>query len=160
MYAKRPFAGPQQVLDYVGRYTHRVAISNDRLRSIDDGDVRFHYKDYRAEHYQKTMTLTAAEFIRRFLLHVLPPGFHRIRSYGFLGNRHRAQKLARCRHLLGTTASLTIPSAAMRPTDARDPTETLTGVFLRVCTACHQGRMIVIERLRPVRLVSAIPDTS
>ena len=91
VYAKRPFAGPQQVLDYVGRYTHRVAISNERLLDIENGEVRFTYKDYRADPPQspKTMTLTAGEFIRRFLLHVLPAGFHRIRYYGFLGARHR-----------------------------------------------------------------------
>ena len=84
--AKRPFAGPQQVVDYVGRHTHRVAISNHRLLDIERDQVRFTYKDYRADHAQaqKNMTLAAGEFIRRFLLHVLPTGFHRIRYYGFL----------------------------------------------------------------------------
>ena len=92
VYAKRPFAGPQQVLDYVGRYTHRIAISNNRLLSIDDGKVRFRWKDYRHGNQHKTMTLEADEFIRRFLIHVLPDGFQRIRYYGFLGNRSsRAQ---------------------------------------------------------------------
>ena len=86
VYAKRPFAGPQQVLDYVGRHTHRVAISNNRLVSIDDGEVRFRWKDYRDGNRQKTITLEAGEFIRRFLIHVLPDRFHRIRYYGFLGN--------------------------------------------------------------------------
>ena len=86
VYAKRPFAGPEQVLDYVGRYTHRVAISNNRLVSTDDGKVRFRWKDYRDDNRQKTMTLEAGEFIRRFLIHVLPDGFHRIRYFGFLGN--------------------------------------------------------------------------
>ena len=107
VYAKRPFAGPQQVLDYVGRYTHRVAIANQRLLDMDDGHVRFRYKDYRADRSEtpKTMTLAAPEFIRRFLLHVLPAGFHRIRYYGLLGHRHRTDKLARCRQLLGTTAA-------------------------------------------------------
>ena len=89
VYAKRPFAGPQQVLDYVGRYTHRVAISNNRLLDIEDGQVRFQWKDYRDGGQVKTMTLSAEEFIRRFLLHVLPDGFQRIRYYGFLGNRYR-----------------------------------------------------------------------
>jgi Putative transposase/Transposase zinc-binding domain len=101
VYAKPPFAGPQQVLDYVGRYTHRIAISNNRLLSIEDGKVRFRWKDYRCGGEQKTMTLAADEFIRRFLLHVPPEGFQRIRYYGFLCNRHREQKLARCRELLG-----------------------------------------------------------
>ena len=91
VYAKRPFAGPEQVLDYLGRYTHRIAISNQRLRSLDDGAVRFRYTDYRSNgaSRHKTMTLAAPEFIRRMLLHVLPPGFHRIRHYGFLANRAR-----------------------------------------------------------------------
>ena len=101
VYAKAPFAGPEQVLDYVGRYTHRVAISNNRLLDIENDQVRFKWKDYRGGDQVKTMTLTAGEFIRRFLLHVLPNGFQRIRYYGFLGNRHREEKLAVCRHLLG-----------------------------------------------------------
>ena len=101
VYAKRPFAGPAQVLDYVGRYTHRVAISNNRLVSMDNGKVSFRWKDYRDGNRQKTMTLDGKEFVRRFLIHVLPDGFHRIRYYGFLGNCHRARKLALCRELLG-----------------------------------------------------------
>ena len=100
VYAKRPFAGPRQVLEYVGRYTHRVAISNNRLLAMDAGQVTFRYTDYRDDHQRKTLTLTAGEFIRRFLLHVLPPRFHRMRYYGFLANRTRQQKVARCRHLL------------------------------------------------------------
>ncbi len=87
VHAKPPFAGPEQVLDYVGRYTHRVAISNNRLVDIEDGAVRFRWKDYRHGDRQKVMSVSADEFIRRFLLHVLPEGFHRIRYYGFLGNR-------------------------------------------------------------------------
>src|SRR5580704_3543412 len=94
VYAKRPFAGTEQVLDYVGRYTHRVAISNSRLLDITASKVTFRYKDYRHDAQQKTMILQAEEFIRRFLLHVLPDGFQRIRYYGFLGNRYREQKLA------------------------------------------------------------------
>jgi putative transposase len=89
VYTKPPFAEPQQVVDYVGRYTHRVAISNHRIVDIEDGQVKFNWRDYRDSNQQKTMSLTADEFIRRFLLHVLPSGFHRIRYYGFLGNRHR-----------------------------------------------------------------------
>jgi hypothetical protein len=86
--------------DYVGRYTHRVAISNNRLLDIGEDKVTFRYKDYRHDAQQKTMTLEAEEFIRRFLLHVLPEGFQRIRYYGFLANRYRKQKLAHCRELL------------------------------------------------------------
>ena len=120
MYAKRPFAGPQQVLDYVGRYTHRVAISNERLLDLEGGQVRFRYKDYRADSAPevKTMTLPAMEFIRRFLLHVLPAGFHRIRYYGFLGNRVRREKLARCRQLLQMPAP--VPTVERPGTDDRD----------------------------------------
>ena len=95
VYAKAPFAGPQQVLNYVGRYTHRVAISNNRLVDMEDDRVSFQWKDYR-DNLQKTMTLSAEEFIRRFLIHVLPDGFQRIRYYGFLANRHRGEKLALC----------------------------------------------------------------
>src|SRR5882724_12100960 len=93
VYAKAPFAGPQQVVDYVGRYTHRVAISNHRIADIKDGQVKFNWRDYRDNNQQKIMTLSAEEFMRRFLLHVLPSGFHRIRYYGFLGNRYRKAKL-------------------------------------------------------------------
>jgi hypothetical protein len=162
VYAKRPFAGPQQVLDYVGRYTHRVAISNDRLLDIEDGRVRFTYKDYRADSPQapKTMTLAAGEFIRRFLLHVLPAGFHRIRYYGFLGARHRREKLARCRQLLGCLTSAPTPNTATAAPDYRDRLQALTGISLRVCPVCHHGTMIVIEQLLPVsRAGSVNPDT-
>ena len=162
VYAKRPFAGPHQVVDYVGRYTHRVAISNNRLLDIEHGAVRFTYKDYRADPppSSKTMTLTAAEFIRRVLLHVLPMGFHRIRYYGFLGARHRRAKLARCRHLLGSPEPIPIPAEATPPTDYRERTQALTGRSLRVCPTCHQGQMIVIERLLPLRRGVRTPDTS
>jgi hypothetical protein len=163
VYAKRPFAGPHQVLDYVGRYTHRVALANHRLLDIEHGQVRFTYTDYRATagDSQKTMTLAASEFIRRFLLHVLPAGFHRIRYYGFLGARHRRDKLARCRQLLGSPTSAPVPHPAIAAPDYRDRVEALTGISLRICPACHHGEMTLIERLVPAartRFVS--PDTS
>jgi len=142
VYAKPPFAGPQQVLDYVGRYTHRVAISNDRLLDMGNGEVRFRWKDYRNQNRQKTLTLTADEFIRRFLLHVLPDGFQRIRYYGFLGNRYRKQKLARCRQLLGMPANER-PESEMS-SDYRDRYEELTGSSLWECPVCHKGCMHVI----------------
>ena len=142
VYAKPPFAGPQQVLDYVGRYTHRVAISNDRILDIEDREVRFRWKDYRDHNRQKTITLTADEFIRRFLLHVLPDGFQRIRYFGFLGNRYRKQKLALCRQLLGMPEN-GVP-ACETSTDYRDLYEKLTGSSLWECPVCHQGRMRVI----------------
>jgi hypothetical protein len=140
VYAKRPFGGPHQVLDYVGRYTHRVAISNERLLTIDDGHVTFRYTDYRADgaDRQKTMTVEARAFLRRFLLHVLPPGFHRIRYYGLFGNRHRAARLAQCRRLLGMPA----PPAPLVPPAACNP---LTNPPGPRCPICHEGRMISID---------------
>ena len=107
VYAKKPFGSAQRVLDYLGRYTHRVAISNNRLLSMDDEQITFRWKDYRQHDKQKHMTLTPTEFIRRFLLHVLPSGFQRIRHFGFLGNRYRQAKLALCRHLLAMPPSRT-----------------------------------------------------
>src|SRR5262249_5328880 len=155
VYAKRPFAGPEQVLDYVGRYTHRVAISNNRLLDIDHRKITFRYKDYRHDGEQKTMTLDADEFIRRFLLHVLPDGFQRIRYYGFLGNRYREEKLALCRQLLGMAPAV----AAHAPEDYRDQHEQLTGSSLRECPLCHRGRMVMVEMLAPHRS-PAIRNTS
>jgi putative transposase/transposase-like zinc-binding protein len=158
VYAKPPFAGPEQVLEYVGRYTHRVAISNNRLLAIEDGTVRFRWKDYRDGDRQKVMTVSADEFIRRFLLHVLPEGFHRIRYYGFLGNRHRAQKLARCRELLGMPVSEPLHDQSEH--DYRDHYEELTGVSLRQCPACHQGQMVTIETFDGITTPPPIRDTS
>jgi hypothetical protein len=158
VYAKRPFAGPEQVLDYVGRYTHRIAISNNRLLDIEGGQVTFRYKDYRNSNQQRTMTLTAEEFIRRFLLHVLPHGFHRIRYYGFLGNRFRQEKLARCRQLLGM-ALPQVPAKQSADSDYRDRHEELSGTSLRICPVCHRGHMVVVEQLKPLT-TPAIKDTS
>ena len=160
VYAKAPFAGPRQVIDYVGRYTHRVAISNNRLLGIDDGHVQFRYKDYRHESQQKTMTLSADEFIRRFLLHVLPDGFQRIRHYGFLGNRYRQQKLARCRQLLGMMSSDDARQTSEPQKDYRDRYQELTGVSLRLCPVCHRGHMIRVDLLTPVSTCSKSRDTS
>ncbi len=159
VYAKRPFAGPQQVLDYVGRYTHRVAISNNRLLDIENGQVSFTWKDYRDNNRQKIMPLSAAEFIRRFLLHVLPDGFQRIRYYGFLSNRYRQQKLAQCRQLLGMPTPEDTPDQSSPAQDYRDRYEELTGSSLRACPACHQGRMVLLEALIAVSQ-PAVTDTS
>jgi hypothetical protein len=157
VYAKRPFAGPQQVLDYVGRYTHRVAISNNRLLDIEDGQVRFQWKDYRDQGQIKTMSLSADEFIRRFLIHVLPEGFQRIRYYGFLGNRYRQQKLARCRQLLGMKIPAQQTPAASPSKDFQDRYEELTGRSLRQCPQCRQGQMAIVELLP--RSVGSVPET-
>jgi hypothetical protein len=109
VYAKRPFAGPAEVLAYLARYTHRVAIGNSRLLDLDDTHVSFRWKDYRENGRRKTkvMRLGVGEFMRRFLLHVLPDGFHRIRHYGLFANGHREDKLALCRKLLGVPAAAT-----------------------------------------------------
>lgn len=143
VYSKPPFGGPQQVLDYVGRYTHRVAISNNRLLNIEAGQIQFQWKDYRDKGQQKAMTLNAEEFIRRFLLHTLPEGFQRIRYYGFLGNRYRHEKLARCRQLLGMAS----PVNSCSPQDYRDRHEELTGSSLRECPICRRGHMLMVEVL-------------
>jgi hypothetical protein len=160
VYAKRPCAGPQQVLDYIGRYTHRVAVSNDRLLTIDDGQVQFRYKDYRTGSAPGTMTLAATEFIRRFLLHVLPSGFHRIRYYGLLGNRHRTEKLAQCRHVLGMSSPPLGGADAVPTADYRDRLQSLTGISLRTCPVCHTGHMILIEERPRGALDLARLDTS
>jgi Putative transposase/Transposase zinc-binding domain len=157
VYAKQPFAGPAQVLDYVGRYTHRVAISNNRLVSMEDGKVSFRWKDYRDDNRQKTMTLPAQEFIRRFLIHVLPDGFHRIRYFGFIGNCHRARKLALCRELLEMAPA---EPAADPPADYRDRFEALTGQSLRECPQCHTGIMVVIDCIARPKVCQPVPDTS
>jgi Putative transposase len=160
VYAKPPFAGPQQVVDYVGRYTHRVAISNHRIVDIEGGQVKFNWRDYRDNNQQKTMTLSAEEFIRRFLLHVLPSGFHRIRNYGFLGNRHRKEKLELCRQLLGMAPPRESSSDTATPEDYRDRYERLTGRSLRECPVCHRGHMIPVTIVAEAHPSPAIQDTS
>ena len=157
VYTKRPFAGPAQVLEYVGRYTHRVAISNNRLVSMDNGRVRFRRKDYRDGNRQKIMPLDANEFIRRFLIHVLPDGFHRIRYFGFLGNCHRARKLKHCRELLGMAS----PIPADPPADYRDRYQALTGQSLRECPHCRTGIMVVTGCVaRPEIFCVLVPNSS
>ncbi|PYS20910.1 MAG: IS91 family transposase [Acidobacteria bacterium] len=160
VYAKAPFGGPRQVLDYVGRYTHRVAISNNRLLGIEDDQIQFHCKDYRDNDQQKTMTLSADEFIRRFLLHVLPDGFQRIRYYGFLSNRDRDEKLTLCRQLLGMLPLDPEPAPADQPAnyDYNQVLEDLRSC-LRKCSVCQQGRMIVLEVVPPTAGAPLI-DTS
>jgi hypothetical protein len=137
VYAKRPFGGPEQVLAYLGRYTHRVAIANSRLINIEDGHVSFRWRDYRQNATNKVMTLTAEEFIRRFLLHTLPDGFQRIRHYGFLANGHRADKLDLCRRLLAAP-----PPEPLEPArDYRQRYRELTGRDLDRCPCCG-GTMV------------------
>jgi hypothetical protein len=131
VYAKPPFAGPAPVLAYLGRYTHRVAIANSRLTRFADGQVDFSWKDYRHHGKTKTMTLSADEFIRRFLLHTVPDGFHRIRHFGFLANGHRTAKLALCRALLAVPPPDPSPRQSLR-----ERYQQLTGEALDVCPEC------------------------
>ena len=143
VYAKAPFAGPKQVLGYLARYTHRVAISNRRLVALDDdGQVSFRWKDYRASGRTKpkVMRLPAGEFMRRFLLHVLPDGFHRIRHYGLLANGHRAAMLARCRELLD------VPPAPAEADGGGTRERRRAKAEVPACPCCG-GPMLIIERL-------------
>jgi Putative transposase len=139
VYAKEPFAGPRQVLRYLSRYTHRIAISNRRLLSADENGVTFKYKDYRIEGpaRHKTMTLATDEFIRRFLIHVLPKGFHRIRHYGLLANGNRPGNIAHARQLLALPAR---PKQPETPEAALEQPRALP----RPCPCCG-SRMIIIE---------------
>ena len=150
VYAKPPFGGPDRVLDYLGRYTHRVAISNNRLKELQDGQVSFAYKDYKHEQRQKVMTLSADEFLRRFLMHVLPNGFQRIRHYGLLGNRHRAENLARCRKLLAMPVPTPPP-----PRDYRERWQQITGHDPLQCPKCKTGKMVRIAVLPVGRFVQS-----
>lgn len=142
VYAKPPFGGPEQVLKYLARYTHRVAISNQRLVKLEEDKVHFRWKDYAGENQQKTMALDAIEFIRRFLLHVLPSGLVRIRHYGFLANRHRKEKLELCRKLLNVAPP---PTSEPQGAKAADPKEARPPR----CPVCGQGHMIMLEELKP-----------
>ena len=137
VYAKRPFAGPEAVLAYLSRYTHRIAIANSRLVACNDNGVTFKWKDYRAKGRtrQKSMTLATGEFMRRFLIHVLPNGFHRIRHYGLFANGHRAANLSRARQLLG------VPEPQHEPADTTDDDAQLSA---QPCPCCG-GPMVVIE---------------
>ena len=156
VYAKRPFAGPAAVLAYLARYTHRVAISNQRLIALDERGVTFRWKDYRlkARARYKTMTLAPDEFLRRFLLHVLPGGFHRIRHYGLIANAARSENLARARELLNPR---TLPEA--QPTAAQSSTGTSTPTF--VCPQCGAPMHIVevLVRAAHIRAPPRIPRT-
>jgi hypothetical protein len=140
VYAKPPFAGPEQVLAYLARYTHRVAIGNSRLIGLDDDQVSFRWKDYRenGSHKAKIMRLAAGEFIRRFLLHVLPDGFHRIRHYGLFANGHRAGKVELCRKLLGA-------EPVVADHDDEDHNNAVGGNNTPPSCPCCGGRMTIIE---------------
>jgi hypothetical protein len=140
VYSKKPFGGPEAVLAYLARYTHRVAISNHRLIAADAMGITFKYKDYRIqgpERY-KLMTLATDEFIRRFLMHVLPKGFHRIRTYGLLANGSRADNVAKARALLN------VPKPDAIPDDPKSADATEPSALSRPCPCCG-GRLLIIE---------------
>jgi hypothetical protein len=147
VYAKPPFGGPEYVLQYLGRYTHRVAISNHRLVSFADGQVTFRWRDSAHGNEQKLLTLSLDEFLRRFLLHVLPKGFVRIRYFGLLANRRRSTLLPLCFHRLGSA-----PQPQPEPSTARG------GQDLRLCPRCG-GPMVVIQRLTAAQLQLRSPPS-
>ena len=152
VYAKPPFGGPRRVLKYLARYTHRVAISNRRLVGMEDGRVRFRCKDYARGCKRRTMELEATEFLRRFLLHVLPTGFVRIRHYGLLANRRRREKLAVCRELLGAAVSPEVisPEALALATPLSLEVGVTETRCATLCPKCGVGRMVIIGELPPV----------
>ena len=146
VYAKQPFAGPEQVLDYLGRYTHRVAIANHRLKQVEDGWVTFSYRDRRNGGRLKAMTLRAEEFIRRFLLHVVPGSYMRIRHFGFLANRNKERDLGRCRELLGVAHQLP-ESTLVSSANTKELMLQLTGLDLTKCPWCQMGTMVAVEQI-------------
>jgi hypothetical protein len=141
VYAKPPFGGPEHVLQYLARYTHRVAISNHRIVNVADGKVTFRWKDYAHKNKQRLMTVTAEEFLRRFLLHSLPRGFVRIRFCGFLANRRRGNLLPLCRQLL---------AAVSPPQNATEPEASASGSWL--CPCCG-GAMALVQKLTPHQMM-------
>jgi hypothetical protein len=158
VYAKPPFGGPQQALEYLGRYTHRVAISNERLLAVNKGEVSFQWKDYRHKHKQnsRVMTLDSGEFIRRFLIHTLPPRFQRIRHFGFLANRHRQEKLELCRRFLTSPASGLLPGAMQ----CLVLLAALTIPPVARCPKCKTGFLVRIGCVPAYRWPARPPDTS
>jgi hypothetical protein len=145
VYAKKPFGSPQTVLNYLSRYTYRVALSNDRILQVENAEVTLNYRDRKDGDRKKAITLEAHEFIRRFLLHVLPDGFMRIRHFGFLANRSKKQALAQCRILLKLDPVL--PQSPIL--SAKDLLLKLTGIDLSRCPCCHEGTLITVSDLPP-----------
>src|SRR5215467_9630704 len=142
VYAKKPFGSPAHALDYLGRYTHRVALSNNRICSVHNGEVTFAYRDRKNQDRRKLMTLDAEEFIRRFLLHVIPKGFMRVRHYGFLAN-HSKDCLSKCRQLIGLTPAP--PPPPQRSTE--ELMLALTGIDIHRCPRCLKGTLVWVSQL-------------
>ena len=165
VYAKRPFAGPEAVLAYLSRYTHRVAISNSRLLAFNDQGVTFKWKDYRCKQSvrYKTMTLTTDEFIRRFLIHVLPSGFHRIRHYGLLANARREENLKRARELLIDQTNEAVNEKVVRDNTKSSQDEvTEQAQSTYICPGCGHPMVIIecfergqLPRAPPTRTIAA-----
>jgi hypothetical protein len=154
VYAKPPFSGPDDVLEYIGRYTHRVAISNERIISLKEGKVTFGWRNRKAG-TKEVLTLDAVEFIRRFMLHVLPSGFMKIRHYGFLANRCKKEKLGMIRALLGLNRDLPVQA----PKTIREMMLDLTGKDISLCPACGQGSMLRVAILGKISGREAIHET-
>lgn len=162
VYCKKPFAGPEKVLDYIGRYTHRVAISNNRIVSVEDGKVTFTYRDRKNADVKKTMTLKAEEFIRRFLLHVLPQGFVRIRHFGFLANRYKKQNIQKCRELID---NLPADRRGLQASEVPEKTTQqlmldLTGIDISICPCCKKGTLRIIREIVPLWKLKPYIDSS
>jgi hypothetical protein len=149
VYCKPPFDGPKGVLQYLGRYTHRIAISNHRLLHLRNGEVSFLWRDYADNQRQKTMTLKADEFIRRFLLHVLPARYVRIRHFGLLANRKRKNTIALCRKILGDAKTETQPNT--RKETWQEQLLRICGIDVSLCPVCQKGRMCMVASLPPLR---------
>ena len=152
IHAQRPFAGPEQVIRYLGRYTHRIAISNHRIRAIKDGKVTFAWKDYRKNGKKGLMSLEAKEFLRRFCLHILPPGFVRLRHYGFLASRNKTQALKQARESLKAKA----PEAATKQA-WQELLFQKTGINLQACPCCKTGQMQTIRTFTKARSPPVLP---
>jgi len=157
VYSKPPLAGPEQVLKYLGRYTHRVAISNERLVSMMDGQVAFRWKDRTHGNETKLMTLEVGEFVRRFLLHVVPKGLMRIRHYGLLANQVKRKLIPRCRELLGVKADADNTSLSKHTETWQELLERLTGEDVTLCPQCKKGHLIAKERLPACQPVAPLP---
>ncbi len=161
VYCKPPFDGPARVLKYLGRYTHRIAISSSRLVSMDDQQVTFRYKDRANGNVKRALTLDGAEFLRRFLLHVLPKGFMKIRYYGFLANTLRKASIALCRQLLGVKDKDDSPGqTAASPETWAELTERLTGDDPTRCPACKVGRLVRTFGFEPAQSLSLLLSSS
>jgi hypothetical protein len=149
VYCKPPLGGPEGVLQYLGRYTHRIAISNNRILTNREGNVSFLWRDYADDNRKKTMTLKADEFIRRFLLHILPERFVRIRHFGLLANRNRKVAIAACREFLGT--SKTTAKDDSRQETWQEQLVRICGIDVTACPVCHKGRLFRVALLNPLR---------